>query len=226
MMLSQSFLEPIVLLPSLVIGAVFFLSVLLHACGTLPWMERVKRYLTIKGLIRVVVYFRVGYAGLFTVLQYFAWTEGGKMSAALARASLGGDIPVTFVKMFPFVFGGEFGYFIYYSLSRFWLGAALSLFGAWIFYRFLLALERHQGRFFEEGETELGYLSALLVGWPLAVLFIPLSFACVVLLSLIRLIFLKEPYTTLGWPFLAATLISLVWGGTLLVLTGLLVLRV
>lgn len=209
-----------------VLYAVFFLALFLYACRAFPWMARVKRYCSIKGLIRAVVYFRIGYAGLFTVLQYFAWTEGGRVSAALAHTSLSENIPITLVKIFPFIFEGEFGYFIYYSLSRFWFGAALSLLGAWMFYRFLIALARHEGRFFEEGETELGYLSALIVGWPLSVLFIPLSFIAVVLLSLFRLIFFKEPYTTLGWPFLAAVLVSLIWGGILLALTGLLVLRV
>ncbi len=221
-----SSLSFVALFPPIALYAIFFIAVFLYAFRASPRMMLVKRHCSIKGLIRAVVYFRVGYAGLLTVLQYFAWTEGGRVSAALAHTSLDGSIPVTLVKIFPFVFGGKFGYFIYYSWGRFWLGTVLSLFGAWIFYRFLIALARREGRFFEEGETELGYLAALLVGWPLSVLFIPLSFVGVVLLSLIRLLFFKEPYTTLGWPFLAAAFVSLVWGGILLAYAGLLVLRV
>ena len=72
--------------------------------------------------------------------------------------------------------------------------------------------EKYRERFFEEGELDLGFLSALLIGWPNFVVFVPLVFLSVVIIAVFRRVFLKELYTTLGLPMLLATLLVLAFG--------------
>jgi len=101
--------------------------------------------------------------------------------------------------------------FLFYSFQRFWLGVILSIVIAFAFYLFLKVLQKYRGRFFEEGETELGLALSFIVGWPHFVVFLPLTFVFVVLLSFARRIFLKRAYTTLGFPMIFAAAVMLFW---------------
>jgi hypothetical protein len=107
-------------------------------------------------------------------------------------------------------------YFWPYILSRFWLGFGLTVLMAAAFLILLGALRRYRGRFFEEGEVELGALLTLAVGWPISPVFICLVFFFVVLVSLIRRAALREAYTTLGLPFLLAAFACLILGSFIL----------
>ena len=106
------------------------------------------------------------------------------------------------------------------------MGAFVSILAALVLYIFLRVLRRHQDRFFEEGEVELGLLLGLLAGWPTIVLLVPGVCLGMVAVSFIRLIFFKKQYTTLGIPFLVATFIVLLWGEQLLSALHLGVLRI
>lgn len=96
------------------------------------------------------------------------------------------------------------GYFLLYILNRFWAEAVLSILLSWLFYKFLVFLKKYRARFFGEGETEIGFLAALFSGWPGFTVFIALVFVLVALVSVVRNIFMKEKYTTLGPFFLLA----------------------
>ncbi|MFH0806215.1 MAG: hypothetical protein V1885_00580 [Candidatus Brennerbacteria bacterium] len=112
-------------------------------------------------------------------------------------------------------------YFIKYAGTHFWLTPTFSLIVSVAFYGFLVLLKRRNERFFEEGEMELGALSAFLVGWPRVVVFIPVAFLAVVVISGIKLALRKNAYTTLGTPFLIGLLITLVCGYAVLQSLGL-----
>ena len=146
-----------------------------------------------KLLVIILAAARVLYAAFLTAAQYYAWSRGALTEALLAPR-----------------------YFWFYAYGRFWLNAFISIGVAFAFYLFLKFLKKSQERFFEEGETELGFLAALLGGWPNFVIFTPLIFISVVLISIFRGIVLKEAYTTLGWPFLLAAFLALIWGSWLI----------
>jgi hypothetical protein len=129
------------------------------------------------------------------------------------------------LKGFPFFFG-KLGYFLFYSYGRFWLNVFIVFLCAFIFYLFLKALQKWKARFFEIGEIELGALAVLLVGWPGFVIFIAAAFISVILVSLFRLVAFREPYTTLGAPFLLAVALVFLFGGYALYVTGLAVLKI
>ncbi|MFA6407109.1 MAG: hypothetical protein WCV80_00185 [Candidatus Paceibacterota bacterium] len=171
-----------------------------------------------RGLARTMIYFRIIYAGILSTFQYFVWANGGGLGTFFLNAPLDATIPVSIFKYAPWIFSNSFGYFIFYSWGRFWLNALLSVLVAWAFYKLLIVFKRYNERFFEEGETELGYVTALLAGWPLIVIFVPIVFFCVVLISIFRLIFFRETLTTLGWPFLLSIFATAFIGSTLLTL--------
>ncbi|MEK9168447.1 MAG: hypothetical protein AAB698_01470 [Patescibacteria group bacterium] len=147
----------------------------------------------INKLIAAALFFSAILAIIKTINQYYVWS-GNELSRLL--------LP-------PYQ---SINYFIFYAFSRFWLGALISVAVSFLFYLFLKFLEKRQSRFFIEGETALGFLTALLVGWPNFVIFLPLVFVSTILIAIYRQLILKESYTTLGYPFLLAAGLALIFG--------------
>ncbi|MFA6494853.1 MAG: hypothetical protein WC246_00610 [Candidatus Paceibacterota bacterium] len=150
------------------------------------------------------------YAVYMTLAQYAAWGASPLTKALLAQpldAQIGETSAVAWIVR---LFHLRSGYFTYYVYGRFWLAILLGIGCAIVFWGILALLKKYRSRFFDETELQVGLLAALVVGWPLIVLFVPLVFVMVVLVSLVRMIFFKEKYTTLGWPMLLAAAGALV----------------
>ena len=215
-------------LPPVFFGIVFATAVFLylsrHRLNVMGYPARDRSVSGGKSLIVGSIMFRFFYAFLLTVSQYYVWSQD-KFTQILLNSSLVQTIPISgiFNKIcqLPLVNCQKFGYFLFYSYGRFWLNALISVAVAFVFYLFLKSLQKHQARFFEEGEAELGFLSALIVGWPNFVVFLSLVFILVILISIFRRVFLKQFYTTLGWPFILAAFASLVLGSNLIAILGL-----
>ncbi len=146
-------------------------------------------------------------AAIQTWIQYFAWSADPLSSKLLPPYQ-----PWT--------------RFALYALQRHWLGFFIGIALAVVFFLFLKVLQRYRERFFEVGETELGFVLALVVGWPHFVLFLPIALFAVIFISIIRGIFLKQAYTTLGAPLLLAAAVTLFWSEELFVLFNLSALQV
>lgn len=151
-------------------------------------------------IISVVVFF--SFALMLTFFQYFVWKE----------------YPLSQNLLPPYQ---SILYFAKYTGTHFWLAPLLSLIVSGIFYAFLKLLKRKNERFFEEGETELGALAAFLVGWPRIIVFLPVVFLAVVVISGIKMALHKSVYTTLGLPFLVGLAIALACGYAVLQELGL-----
>lgn len=196
---TNSFLNPVLVeLPKVFFAGVILLAAVFYPCTLKNPGDSGSRF---KKLAFWAVSFKFLYALVLTLGQYFVWSED------------------QFGKLF---LNQPNNYFIFYSWERFWLDAVLSAVIAFLFWLFLKALQKKESRFFYPGETELGLVLTLAVGWPGLVVFIPLAFLLVVLVSLFRGIFLKEPYTTVGWPFIAAAALTFVFGSAVLSALGLL----
>lgn len=144
--------------------------------------------------------FRFVLAGVKTGLQYYAWT-------------------LSDISKFMLPPHQSIGVLLRYSWTHFWLNALISIGAALLFFIILRILRSHNSRYFETGEVELGFLMALVVGWPGFLVFISASFFAVILISIIRGIFLKEAYTTLGLPFFIAAAVAI--GFTPIIITAL-----
>lgn len=164
-------------------------------------------------LIKITAGFYILYAAFLTWGQYYVWSRD-----ALGRIFLVSD-------RFG-VLDGSSGYFLFYSYGRFWLNVGIAVLVSFVFYVLLKSLKNYKERFFEEGETELGFLCALAAGWPGVVIFVPLVFLGVLAVSAVRLAVLKKRLTTLGWPFLAALFLALALGDILIETLGLKVLYI
>jgi len=152
-----------------------------------------------------------------TVVQYLLWS-----SSAFTDMLLHSKLENTFTSRFMNeAFDVEGGYFAFFAFVSIWLELLLAAFLAFVFWLVLKTLRRHNDRFFEDGEVTLGLFAALLSGWPNILLFIFFTFFSVVAVSIFRLIFIKEAYTTLGAPFLLALLLTLLAGPYFIELLGL-----
>ena len=149
-------------------------------------------------LVVLAVAWRLFYAGALTVLQYFVFLP-------------------------PF---RELEYFLLYSWTHFWFNFVLSVGTAFLFYLFLKLLKKRSERFFEEGETEIGFLCALIAGWPNFVVFLPLIFVFVILESVLKKIFLKESLTTLGFALILAAITAFIFGDKIVAVLGLRTLKI
>lgn len=148
------------------------------------------KWIGLRGLVIASITFKFVYAALLTVGQYFIWKNNSFTNLLISHS------------------GGVTGYFATYSWGRFWVEAVGSVVLAMLFWFILKVLQKHNDRFFHPGETELGFIAALIVGWPNLLLFVPLVFLSVVLVSIYRLIFLRESYTTMSWPLLLAVIFT------------------
>ena len=223
-------------LPSLVFWALLALAAFRYAAVIVDSRQkqetskrtlytRLSSLVSIRALARTAVWFRIAYAAALTVLQYYIWSQA-PLTRLLLGTPLKPESSVGIARDLPWLFDTRIGYFLFYSWGRFWLSAILSVGVALAFWWFLRALQRHNGGFFLPGETDIGLLTALLVGWPNVVVFLPLVFLGVVVVSLARLIVFRERLTTLGWPLLAAAAATLIWGSRLVEFLRLTVLRV
>jgi hypothetical protein len=202
---------------------VFFITLLLVAF--LFYFRKRFSFAINRNLVILAVSFRMLYAAFLTIGQYLIWSENA-FTKSFLDAPLGASIPVPMIQKLPWLFDSRLGYFLFYSWGRFWLNVVLSVGIAWVFWFFLKLLKKYRERFFEEGEMELGFLCCLIVGWPQVVIFVPLVFVLVVLISVFRSLFLKESYTTLGYPFLTAAFLTFLIGGGLIELFNLGVLKI
>jgi hypothetical protein len=216
------FLRALSLLPSVVLGALLALAFISYLS---PRVRFKLPKFSFRALAWCAAGFYAAYAFLLTVGQYLVW-RGDPLGGRLLHSSLAPSLPIPLVKLFPGLFGSRFGYFLFYSWGRFWLHALLAVGAAALFWWFLRLLRRRNERFFEEGETELGFLAALVAGWPGVLPFLVLAFFLVIVLSLVRRAAFGEAFTTLGWPFLAAAAIALTFGRALAAFLGVSVLAV
>ncbi len=199
---------------------VFTIAMLLVAIGC--FLRRRSFY----GILSaVMVGARVVEAGLKTASQYWLWSNNPATQVFL-YSPVDRSVPIQFLGNWFGLFTHSWGYFVWYAFGRFWLNALLSIAMAYLLYGFLKLLQHHKARFFDTGEVELGLLMALIVGWPGFIVFVPLVFVLVVVISLIRGLVYKEAYTTLGLPFIIASATIIFLGDAIIKLFHLGVLKV
>lgn len=133
--------------------------------------------------VGLVFLFKIFYAGIATWAQYMVW-KTDQFSRLLLPPNQ------------------DISYFTFYSWTHFWLELVISFGISILFYFFLKFLNTYENRFFIKGEVELGFLMALVSGWPGFLIFIPMTFVFVVLVSIFRRLFMNKMYTTLGIPFI------------------------
>lgn len=164
--------------------------------------------------VYAVAGFKIVYALFLTFAQYFVWNNNG-----LTRTLLNLPLEEKSLVSFGFLsklFSQDGGYYYYYVFARYWLVILVSFAMAYLFYLLLKSLKKYNERFFIGGEPELGFALAFLVGWPDFVLFLPGIFMLIIPVSIFRLAVFKEKLTTLGWPFIIASLFAIIFGYYLL----------
>ena len=150
-----------------------------------------------KSLIIAVISFRLFFVIFKTIGQYYVWAQNEFTQFLLPPHQ-------------------SINYFIFYSWGHFWMNVFLVVGVAAAFYLLLRGLRRYQKRFFEEGETELGFLTALVVGWPAVVIFVPMIFTLAIFSVAFRHFVFKENLTPLGGVFLITAAIIMLWGSQLI----------
>ncbi len=176
-------------------------------------------------LLVIVTVFYLFYALILSIGQYYVWSEN-PISKALIQEQVNIENTGIIGKFFNLIIPNSFNYYIYYVFMKFWFEYLLTIGFGFLFVYFLKFLKKHQERFFENGEIELGGLCAILSRWPKSIVFIILVFVSVVLVSIFRLLVFKDKYTTLGYPFILATFITFLIGAYILSITGLDVLKI
>ena len=178
----------LILLPQIFFGAVILLAIFFYFL-TVRRPENPRPRL--KKLTFWTIGFKFFYAALLTIGQYFLWNSD-QFGRLFLEQPLRYGSEISAVGGLPLFSGTKLGYFFFYSWGHFWLNAVWSLVIALVFWLFLKALEKKESRFFYPGETELGFVLTLAVGWPNFVVFIPLAFLAVVIVSVFRILFIKE----------------------------------
>ena len=169
---------------------IIVIAAILYGCRRISTSRRRTWFIRLTG---IVIGLRVGVALARTGAQWYVWAHD-----PLGKLLLPPTQSITV--------------FTRYVWTHFWINVVISLGLGLGMALVLIALRKRNARFFEEGEVALGTLMAFTVGWPYFVIFFPLVFVLVVLLSVVRSLFFKESFTTLGVPFLVAALLALLFG--------------
>jgi len=190
------------------------------------WREKFANYKKINGVVAFVIFSaRAAQAMFLTFGQYYIWSRNN-LGKVFLNSPLADAVPIAEIFKNSFVFQNKFGYFIFYSYGRFWLNIIVVFVCSTVFYFFLKFLQKYKERFFENGETELGFTASLFVGWPNFVIFLPLVFISIIFISIYRNIFLGKLYTTLGWSFILATFLTLWFGSNIINFLNLNILKI
>jgi len=182
----------------------FFFAVLFGVTVWTYWKR--ETYISFKTLSLLAILFSVFFALLLSGLQYYTWAQD--------------DFTRLFLPPHQSV-----SYFLIYS-GRFWGHVVLSLGSALLFWFLLRGLRMWSPESFKRNDISLGVLLVLIVGWPHVVVFVPLAFLLVLLLSIWRLVVMKNSNVSLGSSFLVAAFLVLIWGNEFISLLRLDVLRV
>jgi hypothetical protein len=174
--------------------------------------------------VGAAVFFRVFWAALLSYGQYYVWSQNDFGRLLLTTPLPQEASTPAYETLFPFLFTWDKGYYVHYIFGRFWVEALLSVLAALAFYGLLAVFRKYKDRFFREGEVLLGFLCALIVGWPMTAVFIGGVGVFAVLFSVARYALKHELYTTLGAPFVASAAACLLFAQFILKLTPLSVL--
>lgn len=186
----------------LMMGAILVFAVILY------WKKG-----NFRNIIWLMIGFRFFLAAAKSALQYLAWDQN-QLSRLLLHLPLSRDIPGWLASL-PIFTEFSSGYFAFYVWNHFWSEALLSIAAAWVIYKFFKLLHRFNPRFFCDQEAELGWLMLLVVGWPQAVLFLPLVMLLTLVFSVARWVYGREALTTLGWPLIASAAALFLFGDQL-----------
>ena len=222
----QFFVGPFLIwLPRVATAVLFILAVYLYLNRHRHEIKKY-RFLNFKTLVLLVLGFTILYPIILTIAQYIFWNQS-EFTRTFLNSPLSEDVPNTFfTDYFPALFQSKLGYFFFYSLGRFWIGPMIAIAISYGFAGFLAVLRKHRDRFFDTGEIQLGLALSMLVGWPNFAVFLPMVFLFIVLTGIVRAILFKETYTTLGWPFIFAAAVALMFGSNLIDIFNLAVLRI
>jgi hypothetical protein len=199
------------------LGDIFLGIVLLLAIGLYAYREYfgaqklARRY---KLIAKVVIWARVFCAGFLTWTQYSVWSQSEMTRIFLTLPADDKSLPMYGFLAPLFKWSG--GYFTFYSFSRFWLPAIASIAMGYLFFLFLKSLRKYRERFFEDGEVELGWVLALIVGYPNFIIFLPLVFFLIIPISIVRMAVLKQHLTTIGYPMILSAILAIIWGSQIM----------
>lgn len=203
------------------LGDIFLGIVLLLAIGMYAYRESIDAQKLIQRyrlIAKATIWARIFYAGFLTWAQYFVWNQGEITRIFLTLPANDKSLPMYGFLASLFKWSG--GYFTFYSFLRFWLPAIASIAIGYLFLLFLRSLRKYRDRFFEDGEIELGWVLALVVGYPGFIVFLPLVFFLIIPTSIIRMAVLGQHLTTIGYPMILASIPAMIWGPRLMVVLG------
>lgn len=224
--MNEFFLSPsLLLVQKSFLGGFFIYCLLLFIVSKKNLYTKETIVILFKKIFYSLIVYYIFFSLILSIGQYLVWNSN-PITKNLLSSPISQNVSAPIFKSLSFLSNSSLGYFTYYIMGRIWIGMILSILSGIIFWYFLKILRKYNNRFFEDGEVELGGVCALILGWPNFVIFLPLIFLSVIFISLFKIIFLKEKFTTLGYPFLLATLITIFYGIYLIKFLNLEVLKI
>ena len=139
------FVVPILNWGNLVAGIIILF---LAAAKYFNWFNGFFKF-SYKFLIWLTIGFKLVYAGLATISQYYVWSNNAFTKLLLNQNIVDFNaIKNIFGRATVWIFDNRLGYFLFYSWGRFWMVVVVSLIAALAFYLFLIFLKKHKERFF------------------------------------------------------------------------------
>ncbi len=159
-----------------------------------------------RGIVFVITA-RIFYAVLMTFLQYRLWGQN-----EISQFLLPPHQPLR--------------YFLYYSWGRFWLNPVLSIASAGVFYGFLLVVKKYRQILFGARDARVALLATSALPWPGIVIFIPLAFCILAIMTFINSLRAPGSRTAFVPALIVAALIAFFFSGRIIEIFNLSALKI
>lgn len=153
---------------------------------------------------------------ILSTLQYLVWKTSA-MGTVFAQAALPEETPLPAVlESARFLFEYQHGYFVFYSLTRFFSGAVALFFVIGLFILLLTLIKNKIPNSFKEHDIWIVAFSCSVVGWPHVIVFIPTAFVLLTLWAIVLVLLKKKNDVYLSGGFILLTIPFLLVGNVLL----------
>lgn len=167
---------------ALSVWLVFFTIVAIRFLSPL-WVKNI----SYRWLIGIAVSLHIAYGILATWGQYAHWSKSEFTKILLS------DV-LTPAVQFPFllqwlrpIFDNTYGYFAFYSFTKFFLSSFALFFITGLFALFFKAYASYRPALFQRSDIAIIALTLLISGWPGAIVLVPLGFLLAVLIAILGL---------------------------------------
>ncbi len=195
-------------------------KVIILLLGTLTLLKYVKpntlKKLELSTLLYLTLVVQLVYAFSLTVLQYILW-KGNQVTEMFTTLPITDEVPLGYLSFLRPILDNTHGYFAFYAFNKFFMSFLILYFVTLIFATILLTWKHFKTSSLTKFDIFAIIIALFVSGWPYVLTLIPLAFAFIITIYLVRAFFRFEVNKNiLPITFIVLSIIHLLFGQNIL----------